>query len=237
MKKYLIFTLLITLLFSLVACSSNPSYIHGTPKNAIFNAPDEFYLEWDIPSVRDIKVSKEGHYSMPVYMFETYDELLHLKEIVGMQLIGSEIDNTDYCPICYSSEECEHDFYNEQFFEKYTLLIGWCQYAGIVIPDHVDQSTQNPSADEPIDEPEDAPSDNTSDDTLNGGEHVEDIPSDPQNEPIVAEYKIAPDGALTVYLKGEKSETDATKQWIFVSVPKSVMADCDSIAFLVELPE
>ena len=133
MKKSLAIALIAIFVLSLFACGGNEYEKFGTPKNGIFDAPDEFYLEWDIASVRDVSVEKEGHYSMPVYMFETYEELQHLKEIVGMDEIGSEIDNTDYCDICYSYSTCKHDKYNEEFFEKFTLLIGWHQYAGVII--------------------------------------------------------------------------------------------------------
>ena len=62
------------------------------PRNGIFAAPDTFYHEWDIPSVRDVSVSEEGYYSMPVYRFDTYSELLHLKDIVGIEAaVNSEM--------------------------------------------------------------------------------------------------------------------------------------------------
>jgi hypothetical protein len=79
---------------------------------------------------------------MPIYRFDTYEELLHLKEIVGMSKIGNEIDNKDYCRTCESDLTCSHDEYNEAFFENYSLLIGWHQYAGVVIPEHVQQDSE-----------------------------------------------------------------------------------------------
>ena len=209
MKKYLVFILLATLVLLLTACSAdiNNNIIHGTPRNGVFDAPKDFYLDWDIESVRDNSAKKDGHYSMPVYMFETYDEYLHLLEIVGMDEIGAEIDNTDYCPVCDSSEPCDHDKYNEKFFESYTLLVGWHQYSGVVISNHdkVDD----------IDDPQ-----------------IED-----ESAHIVAKYQFTRNGELVVYLQGEKSDNDEAQQWVLVAVPKKNMTDCESIAFFVELPQ
>ena len=266
MRKFSAILLIVSLTLSLIACGDISTTTRGgTPKNGIFNAPDEFYLEWDIPSVRDGSVEKEGYYNMPVYMIETYEELLHFKDIVGMNKIGSEINNTDYCKICYTDEPCSHDLYNEEFFENYTLLIGWHQYAGVILGEHVqkeeleDQKDSN-TEDETevdieiegtipdgeiednesnaVDETEEAPPKDTSDESDDEvqdeilGEESE-IPSNVS----IAEYKILPNGSLQVYLQGEKSEVGAPQQWVLVAVPKNVMADCDSIAFFVKLPE
>lgn len=149
MKKHLVLisTLLLIIesafvLLTFSACSPWHNYDVQIPSNGIFEAPKNFYLEWDIPSVRDITVKQDGYYSMPVYKFSTYEEFIHLKDIVGMRSIGSEVNNTEYCEVCKSSVTCIHDRYNEEFFKEYILLIGWHQYAGVVIPEHVQQGTE-----------------------------------------------------------------------------------------------
>lgn len=283
MKKYSALLLIAAFALTLIACG--PDYVSTTytgPKNGIFDAPDEFYLEWDIPSVRDISVEKDGYYSMPVYMFETYEEFLHLKDIVGMYEIGSEIDSKDYCYICQTDAPCSHDRYNEDFFEDYTLLIGWHQYAGVILGEHIQEDdssidetpstkgeTDGESTTPDIEDETngegttpDSESENAEPDVEaqsdNGGEAPsespeqtpdetpEEIPEEtpeetPENTPSknasVAKYEIAPDGSLVVYLQGARAEGETPQQWILVAVPKNVMADCDSIAFLVKLPE
>mgnify|MGYP003308474299 CR=1 FL=1 len=149
MKRILALILILTAVFTLFACGMYDVdgqkvdiNLPQAPINGIFDAPEEFYLEWDIPSIRNASTKKDGYYSMPVFRFDTYEELLHLKEIVGMVKIGNEIDNTDYCATCKSDATCSHDEYNEAFFENYTLLIGWHQYAGVVIPEHVEEGTE-----------------------------------------------------------------------------------------------
>ena len=218
MKRFLaLFLVLISIL--LVACGpADYGYDYPSPNNGIFTAPSEFRLDWDIPSVRDSSLSKEGHYSMPVYKFETLEELMHLKDIVGMDEIGSEIDNTDYCSSCGSDEPCQHDYYNEAFFEYYTLLIGWHQYEGVSIVTVAKNETEGETEPETDGEGEiqDAPKRNSTND--------------------VAKYERPNGDTIVVYLKGERAEGDTAQQWVFVAVPKSVMADCDSIAFFVELP-
>ncbi|MBO5715650.1 MAG: hypothetical protein J6S23_04560 [Clostridia bacterium] len=218
MKKFLV--LFFTVCLFLTACGMSTDGEYAAPENGIFNAPTEFYLEWDIPSVRDISVVKDGCYSMPVYKFETLDELLHLKDIVGMEKIGNEINNTDYCYACGTEETCKHDEYNEEFFEYYTLLVGWHQYAGVVIPTHTKVEER---------------------DALNDTEgetegEIGDETQDNNGTPVVAKYEIGYDGSITVYLQGASAEGETQGQWILVAVPKKTMADCDSIAFLVELP-
>lgn len=255
MKKYLSLILIGAFALSLIACGVvNTTYhYYGTPKNGIFDAPDEFYLEWDIPSVRDISVSKEGHYSMPVYMFETFEELAHLKEIIAMYEIGSEINSTDYCELCYSSDPCSHDKYNEEFFEHYTLLIGWHQYVGVVIGEHIEEKPEekpapdvngeeeNPNTDgeEASPEGEDIPDVQAQIEDEEGNElPEEEIPDNATDKTVfVAKYEIGADGSLTVFLQGERAEGEAAQQWVLVAVPKNVIADCDSIAFFVKLPE
>ena len=220
MKKYLILILLLSSVLLINSCGTSSYYADGNkvelnlpqaPENGIFDAPEEFYLEWDIQSVRDIYITNDGCYSMPVYRIDTYAELLHLKEIVGMTKIGNEIDNTDYCKTCDSEEPCSHDEYNEAFFENYTLLIGWHQYVGVVIPDHVEENDGNGA---------DAEEENYENTIKN-----------------VARYDINYDGTLIVYLQGSASDVEETSgQWIFVAVPKSIMAGHSRVAFLVQLP-
>ena len=218
MKKCLAIILTAILTLSFLSCGMDHSYQYPAPENGIFNAPKQFYFEWDIPSVRDISAEKEGHYSMPVYMFDTYEELLHLKEIVGMDEIGNEIDNDEYCELCATSDPCSHDKYDKEFFEHYTLLIGWHQYAGVVLGEHVQHT------------PEDS-QDKTTDDATESTE------TDPESSVAVAKYEVAPDGSLTVFLQGQRSESnDTTQQWVLVAVPKDTMQNCDSIAFFVSLP-
>ena len=140
MKKLLVFALLATIVLTLCACSGHDTkqsannQVELAPKNGVFNAPDTFFGEWDIPSIRDISKHQEGFYSMPVYRIDTYAELLHLKNIVGMDLIGNEELNSDYCSKCGTSKSCAHEMYNEEFFKGASLLIGWHQYEGVVIP-------------------------------------------------------------------------------------------------------
>ena len=213
MRKFLVCLILAASVLSLFACGGFETN-EGTPQNGIFVAPDNFFLDWDIPSVRDISVTKEGHYSMPVYKFETYEELMHLKEIVARGSIGGE---------SYSRK------YNEEFFEKYTLLIGWHQYSGVVISEHVDYIPEQDSEQFPETEAPEA----------SDGEQQEETPEATPNTSSgsVATYEITYDGSLVVNLQGEKSQTDDYGQWVFVAVPKDVMANCDSIVFFVKLPE
>ena len=141
MKKILCLILVLATLLCFASCAAESSPYDESiamPQNGIFVAPDTFYHEWDIPSVRDASVSKEGYYSMPVYRFNTYAELLHLKDIVGMNLIGNEVSNDSYCYTCGTYKTCAHDQYNEDFFKNYSLLIGWCQYSGLILPQYVE---------------------------------------------------------------------------------------------------
>lgn len=211
MKKILV--LLFVLCVLLTACGGDYDNGPSCPQNGIFDAPGEFYLEWDIPSIRDISVSKDGFYSMPVYRFETLDELMHLKEIVGAEKIGNE-GKSFYCYHCGTEEPCPHEEYNEDFFEYYDLLVGWHQYAGVVIPTHHKVINQG-DTDKETQENEEEPIEN----------------------PIVARYEIKYDGSIVVSLQGESSQAETNGQWILVAVPKKTMADCDSVVFLVELPE
>lgn len=211
MKKSLSLIFVFIFVFAFVSCGPTPNdtiYYYGTPKNGVYDAPEEFLLDWDIASVRDNSVTKDGYYSMPIYMFETYEEFLHLKDIVGMDEIGGEIDSTDYCSICGSDEPCDHDKYNEKYFENYTLLVGWHQYSGVVITNHDSVANNKESSDEN------------------------------DNGTIVAKYELSKNGDLVVYLHGALAvDGDAEQQWVLVSVPKNKMAECDSIAFLVQLPQ
>ena len=152
---------------------------------------------------------------MPVYMFETYQQLLHLKEIIGMNDIGNEMGNLGYCNVCNSEVHYDDHKYNKQFFENYTLLIGWHQYDGVVLGKHIQQN------------PDEDPTPNS-----------ESTPTESNKNVYIATYEISPDGSLVVNLQGEKANSDtATKQqWVLVAVPKNVIADCDSIAFFVQLP-
>ena len=142
MKKFLCLILVLATLLCFASCNGydSPRYDEtiAMPQNGIFAAPDTFYHEWDIPSVRDVSVSQEGYYSMPVYRFDSYAELLHLKDIVGMDLIGNEVSNDSYCYTCGTYKTCAHDQYNESFFQNYSLLIGWCQYSGLILPEYVE---------------------------------------------------------------------------------------------------
>ena len=228
MKKCLAILLTAILAISFISCGIDNSYKYPAPENGIFNAPQTFYFEWDIPSVRDVSAEKEGHYSMPVYMFETYEELLHLKEIVGMDEIGNEINNDSYCEICPTSAPCSHDKYDKEFFEHYTLLIGWHQYAGVVLGEHVQHTPDDSTNQDEITEDVTENADNESTDNAE---------SDSESSVAVAKYEIAPDGSLTVFLQGQKSESnDTPQQWVLVAVPKDTMQNCDSIAFFVVLP-
>lgn len=148
MKKILAFLLVAAALFAYTSCGGYESdykpdvdYYENTPRpeNGIFPAPDTFSREWDIPSVRNDSEVKDGYYSMPVYRIDTYGDLLHLKDIVGVYYIGNEVKEEDnyYCEACKTSTICAHKQYNEEFFANYSLLIGWCQYKGLVLPEHV----------------------------------------------------------------------------------------------------
>ena len=148
MRKFLVLVLIAATLLSFTSCNASEydqKYYAETPKpqNGIFAAPETFYRDWDIPSVRDVSVTKEGYYSMPVYRIDSYAELLHLKDIVGMNLIGNEVDNQEYCSTCQTSKICAHKQYTEEFFKNYALLIGWCQYKGLILPEHVENAGGN----------------------------------------------------------------------------------------------
>ena len=214
MKKCLV--ILFALCVLLTACGGGYDNGPTCPQNGIFDAPGEFYLEWDIPSIRDISVSKEGYYSMPVYQFETLEELLHLKDIVGMEKIGNEGESF-YCYACGTEDPCPHEEYSEEFFEYYDLLIGWHQYAGVVIPMHTGVVNEGEVDEE--------------------SQETEETEEEPIGNPVVAKYEIKYDGSIVVSLQGERAEGEANGQWILVAVPKNRMADCDSVTFLVSLPE
>ena len=144
MKRFLALLLFASVLLTFASCgSSDQEYYASTPRpdNGIFAAPETFYREWDIPSVRDVSVVEEGYYSMPIYRIDTYAELLHLKDIVGMDLIGNEVENEDFCETCQTSKICAHKQYTEEFFNNYSLLIGWCQYKGLILPEHVEAAS------------------------------------------------------------------------------------------------
>ena len=139
MKKIISLLLVVVCLFSFSACGPKKgpgerhSDIHNVPENCIEMAPWEFYLEWDIPSVRDGYAEHNEDYSMPVYRFDTYEELAHLKEIVGRETIGEEdpYPTTHWGGTEYAyTEYCQYD---EEFFEKYSLLIGWNNHSYIQI--------------------------------------------------------------------------------------------------------
>lgn len=205
MKKLLLLGWVIIALMMFSACNSQESpygeYKYASPENGVFEAPDEFYLEWDIPSVRNIFITREGYYSLPIYRFDTHSDLLHLKEIVGMELIGAEVKNYEYCSSCGTVKSCAHEMYNEAFFDNYSLLIGWCQYDGLVLLENY------------IDE----------DGNLRGD---------------LVDYELGYDGSLVVTLQGFAEDLDEYdhQQWIMVAVPKDIIKDCESITFLVKLP-
>ena len=218
MKKYLSLFFILAITLSLFACASDSAIIFPIPDNGIFDAPEKFYYKWDIPNVRDASLQKDGYYSMPVYMFETYQQLLHLKEITGMNDIGNEMDNLGYCNVCLSQTHYDDHKYNKEFFDNYTLLIGWHQYDGVVLGTHVQQNSNDNAA-------PDSEGNNT-----NNTENNKNV--------YIATYEIGADGSLVVYLQGEKasSDTNTKQQWVLVAVPKNVIADCNSIAFFVQLP-
>lgn len=133
MKKIISLLLIAVCLFSFSACAPKkapedrvPSINYNIPNNGIFSAPNEFKLEWDIPSVRSSTIEKSGFYSIPVYRFDTREEFVHLKEIVGQNYIGGEqYPNIFYEGTAY--EEGTYCEYGEWFFEEHSLLIGWCE--------------------------------------------------------------------------------------------------------------
>lgn len=140
MKKLLLLVLAVVALMMFSSCAASESPydekdIWASPENGIYQAPDTFYLEWDIPTVRDIFRTPEGTYNLPIYRFDTYAEFLHLKEIVGAELLGGEVKNEDYCYKCGTVKSCAHELYNEEFFEYNTLLIAWFQYDGVMLPE------------------------------------------------------------------------------------------------------
>lgn len=144
MKRFLALALVVAILLAFISCGAqDKKYYAETPRpdNGIFDAPETFYRDWDIPSVRDASIVEEGYYSMPVYRIDTYAELLHLKDIVGMDLIGNEVENEDFCETCQTAKICAHKQYTEEFFNNYSLLIGWCQYKGLILPEHVETAS------------------------------------------------------------------------------------------------
>ena len=215
MKRFLVFLLVAAALFAYTSCDSynyDREYYVETPRpeNGIFAAPTVFNSEWDIPSVRDDSVAKDGYYSMPVYRIDTYGELLHLKmDIVDMYFIGNEVENDDFCAKCQTSKICAHKQYNLEFFENYSLLIGWCQYKGLILPEHVETAngdTKAVKADWSV--------------TTNGdllvsliGEYADSELVDEQQWVLVAvpKYKIASCNKITFLVKlPTKSDSDAT---------------------------
>ena len=141
MKKALFLFVIVSCLLSLTACggggydftttgpfTSTEEYtaIYFLPPTMLTDAPETLLADWDIKSVRDpyANVSGDGEwrmdYSMPVYRFDTYEDYLHLKEIIGADACPTVTPTVDP----YTKSICYYD-YQEGTFSNYSLLLGW----------------------------------------------------------------------------------------------------------------
>ena len=136
MKRIISLMLIAVCLLAFVSCGPDNPHMQGigSPNNyeAVYNRPEGFFtlapealrLEWDIKSIRnpyEENVNEEnGDYSMPVYRFDTYDEYLHLCEIIGEKHVPTltpEIYDDKYAIV--------FNDYRIGTFENYSLLLGW----------------------------------------------------------------------------------------------------------------
>lgn len=127
MRRFLAIFLILTFILTLCACTEKSipreeyTALYRAPSNSMQEFPMEFELEWDIKRSDDPEIS-----NMPVYRFDTYEEWLHLKEIVGDADGG--LTTSEQEPNYYDYyKEVEYCEYNEWFFDNYTLLIGCIQ--------------------------------------------------------------------------------------------------------------
>ena len=127
MRRFLAIFLILSFVLTLCACTEKSipreeyTAVYQAPSNSIQEFPMEFELEWDIKRSDDPEIS-----NMPVYRFDTYEEWLHLKEIVGDADGG--LTTSEREPNYYDyDKEVEYCEYNEWFFDNYTLLIGCIQ--------------------------------------------------------------------------------------------------------------
>lgn len=97
------------------------------PAPALTDAPQALLLDWDIKSVRtpfaitdEDTEDQKADYSMPIYRFDTYEEFLHLTDIIGKAAcptVSPEIDE--------SAHTVKYFDYREGTFSGYSLLLGW----------------------------------------------------------------------------------------------------------------
>lgn len=139
MNRLIGLIILTVCLFMFVGCAAEDSNglasIDGTPQeyfvvyhqpeNEITDAPKTLLADWDIKSIRDPYMDtshdeESDDYSMPVFRFDTYDEFLHLKTIIGTDVIPTKdpIVDEDW-------HRVEYFDYKGGTFDKYTLLLGW----------------------------------------------------------------------------------------------------------------
>lgn len=141
MKKLLSFMLILACLLSFVGCAMDEdmkNQIQGIddikpkpqefkvyyckPENSITSVPTQLLLDWDIKSVRDpyAEVDISRDYSMPVYRFDTFEEFLHLGDIIGEEIIPTKAPE-----VIEDSFEVYYYDYKSGTFDNYSLLLGW----------------------------------------------------------------------------------------------------------------
>lgn len=141
MKKLLSLILILTCLLTLAACAVDEDFTgslagidgidpmpqefkvyYNKPENTITQAPSQLLLDWDIKSVRDIyaEIDSTRDYSMPVYRFDTFEEFLHLGDIIGEEIIPTKAPE-----VIEDSFEVYYYDYKSGTFDNYSLLLGW----------------------------------------------------------------------------------------------------------------
>ncbi len=141
MKKLLSFMLILSCLLTFVACAMDEDVknqiqgiddikpkpqefkvYYNKPENSITLAPTQLLLDWDIKSVRDpyAEMDITRDYSMPVYRFDTFEEFLHLSDIIGEEAIPTKAPSVieDTFSVYYYD-------YRSGTFDNYSLLLGW----------------------------------------------------------------------------------------------------------------
>lgn len=132
MKKILCFALVIAFLLSFAGCGPGNDNIptqpgqyvayYRMPENAITALPEKMLLDWDIKSVRDpyANIDIDKDYSMPVYKIDTYEEYLHLIDILGDGIAPEKAPAVDE-----DAMTIEYFDYRRHTFDNYSLILGW----------------------------------------------------------------------------------------------------------------
>lgn len=208
MRRFLAILLILACVFVLLACTKKDipreeyKIVYEAPYNSMKSFPMEFELEWDIKRSDNPEIS-----NMPVYRFDTYEEWLHLKEIIGDADGG--LDTPEQEPFYYDYDQrVKYREYNEWFFDNYTLLIGCIQVKsihGINCFDFYIESWNNGSYKQQYY-------------TIKNGTLLVYINTNP---------------GTCGYNHSDSSET-IEKGWLYIAVSKEDMEKCDSLAFVYD---